>query len=56
LSVDDAVRVTVEETIAFWAGAIHATDGGVVSAPASVVPLAMLDEALTFPTLSRAVT
>ena len=31
MSVDDAMRLIVEETVALLAGEVHATEGGVVS-------------------------
>lgn len=56
MSVDEAVRVTVFVTIAFAAGRVHVTVGGVTSRPEAVVPEATVDEAEKFPTLSWAVT
>ena len=54
MSVDDAVTVTVEETTAFAAGEIQATEGGVVSGSAFVVVVALVDVAETRPRVSYA--
>jgi len=54
--VEEAVSVMVPETVAFAAGRIHVTEGGVRSAPVCVVPVAIVDDAEIFPTLSWAST
>lgn len=56
MSVEDAVRVMVEETEAPFRGRTHATEGGVRSAPEFVVVLAIDEVAEMFPAPSKAET